>query len=335
MGSAIRRAGALLRAGAGVLLAVALAAPAEAQSPAPQIESDDTEVVVLSGPAHVRSDEVARTVLSFEGPTRVDGRVLEDVVALGGDVSIDGRVDGDVVAVSGRVMLAPGARVGGDIVSSRAPVLGEGAEVGGEVTPLVVPFEVERPLVDWFLASWVSVTASLLVLGLLFFWLIGPRGADAIYESGRRHPLRSTATGLIVAFGIPVVSTIGLLSIIGAPLALMLLFGIALLASVGYLAAAWLLGRWTPELLRVEVTRLPRTAWFLVGFGLLRLVALIPFVRSVSWVVASIVGLGAIVFATWRRRRRALEIEEGPPRPTAPEPVPHSPQPRVPLSSTQ
>jgi hypothetical protein len=302
---------------AGLMLAgLAVAAPgAAAQVPGPRASdevAEVAEVVVLSGPAHVREGELAQNVLAFEGPIRVDGRVLGDAVALSGDVRVAGRVDGDVVAVSGRVILGPRARVGGDVASARAPIVAEGARIGGEVGPMAVPFQVERPLVEWFLASWLSVTVSLLVLGLILFWLIGPRGTGALYAASRRHPGRSILTGLIAAVGIPIVALFGILSIVGAPLALMLLFGLGLLASLGYLASAWLLGRWTPELLRVSVTRWPPVAWFLVGFGLLRILALIPFVRPISWVVASILGLGAILFAAWRRRRPPT-AEERPP----------------------
>jgi hypothetical protein len=42
---------------------------------------------------------------------------------------------------------------------------------------------------------------------------------------------------------------------------------------------------------------------FLAGLAILRLLAIIPVVGGLVWFAATVVGLGALLIATWRARR--------------------------------
>jgi hypothetical protein len=69
--------------------------------------------------------------------------------------------------------------------------------------------------------------------------------------------------------------------------------------ALGYGASAWVLGR---SLLR------PPSAWvvaFLVGWAILRMVALVPILGGLIWFAAVVFGLGALVVAIWRGRSAA------------------------------
>ncbi|HEX6422346.1 MAG TPA: hypothetical protein VFZ79_02645, partial [Acidimicrobiales bacterium] len=93
-----------------------------------------------------------------------------------------------------------------------------------------------------------------------------------------------------------------------------LLLALGLIYAIGYVTGAWILGR------RVAGGASPILA-FLAGWGILRLLALVPVLGSLAWIAASVVGLGALAVAG-RRARRVVE----PARPGEPvEPVEPAP----------
>ena len=76
-----------------------------------------------------------------------------------------------------------------------------------------------------------------------------------------------------------------------------LLLALVPIYALGYVAGAWLLGR------RILKPAASRFAAFLVGWAILRVVALIPIAGGLAWLVATVFGLGALIVAAWRARR--------------------------------
>jgi membrane peptidoglycan carboxypeptidase len=93
---------------------------------------------------HVPHGRAVRDVTA-EGPVRVDGVARGSVTALDGDVVVTatGAVVRDVNAPGGRVILEPGAQVGGDVTSRQRPRIVAGAVVGGDTRA-----EVSKPAAD-------------------------------------------------------------------------------------------------------------------------------------------------------------------------------------------
>src|SRR5829696_4997350 len=94
----------------------------------------DGDAPVPAGPVHVPDNRVVGDVTAF-GDLRVDGVARGPVTALDDNVIVttNGAVLGDVNAPGGRVVLEPGAQVGGEVASSRRPRIPTGAVVGGRV----------------------------------------------------------------------------------------------------------------------------------------------------------------------------------------------------------
>jgi hypothetical protein len=271
----------------------ALATPAWAQ------DAQGAEAfVVLSGRADVPQGQQVGDLVVFHGSSTVDGTVDGSLTAFDAPVTIAGRVNGDVVVFNGRVGLRSGANVTGDVVSQAAPVVASGATIGGERRR--VQTNVRWEGFGWAgrLAWWLAVSVSTLVVGLVLLWLIG-RGTAWILEAGRTRVGPAIGWGLLVFFGLPILAVIALLTVVGIPLGLGLLAALGLIYALGYSAAAWILGR--------SILRAP-PAWivaFLVGWGILRVVALIPILGGLVWFAAVVFGLGALVVAVWRARAAA------------------------------
>jgi cytoskeletal protein CcmA (bactofilin family) len=297
--SALAR-GALLVTALMVIL-LALAAPASAQAGT----ETDTQVV-LTGRAEVRAGERADAVVIIDGPAVIDGDVDGAVVALNGDIRVSGTVEEDVVALNGRATIVGGARVGGDVVSSRAPQVDPGATVEGETK--TVRFSLRALGILFWVAWWVAVTVSLLILGMLLLAL-APAAMAASYAVARAERGRAIGWGLLVAVALPVVSILVMLTVVGIPLGVIGLLSLALLYAMGYVVAALALGRMIVK----EPTS--RFVAFLAGLVILRVVGLIPVIGGLVTFVASAYGVGALAIAARRAARRSTPVGAGTPTP--------------------
>jgi hypothetical protein len=265
------------------------AAPASAQG-----DADADTHVVLTGRAEVRAGERVETVVILDGPAVIDGHAEGAVVALNGDIRVSGTVEEAVVALNGRATIANGARVGGDVVSSKAPVVEPAATVEGETR--TVRFSLRALGFLFWLLWWVAVTISLFVLGILLLAL-APAAMAASQLVARNEPGRVVGWGLLIAVGLPVVSVLVMLTVVGIPLGLVALLALALVYATGYVVAALALGR-----TMVKEPR-GRSLAFLAGLVVLRLVGLIPFVGGLVTFVASAFGVGALAIAGRRAAR--------------------------------
>jgi hypothetical protein len=253
------------------------------------------------------------TVVIFDGPVRIRGHVDGDVVAFHGPVNvIGGRVDGDITEASNRIVVGPGSVVTGDLnYGDEKPIIAPDARVGGDVNEFKVW---DAGAFSGFLFTflvWLAVSVSSLVLGLVLI-AIAPRGFDATHAAWQESAGASVGWGLILFFGIPIVAVVALITLVGIPLGVALLLALVPIYAIGHVAGAFLLGR---LLISPPGQRLLA---FFVGWLILALLELIPIVGGIFWVVATVLGLGALVVAGWRANRtRAAR-----PRTPAPPPAP-------------
>jgi hypothetical protein len=257
-----------------------------------------TDHVVITGGAVVPPGQTAGDVVVLDGTVRIAGRATGDVVSVAGPVRVTGRVDGDLIAVSDRAFLGPTARVGGDLrYGDERPVLARGSRVGGEISNE-----------DWsdaangwgwlsVLGWWLAVSVSTLIIGALLVWL-APAALYAAERAVRERLAATVAWGVAIAIGVPVLAVLALVTLVGIPFGIALLLAAVPVLLVAYVTCAWIVGR---RVLRNRSTS-PWAALF-AGWGILRLLALIPVVGALVGLAATVVGLGALAVALWRAGR--------------------------------
>lgn len=276
-----------------VALLVGASSPAWAQD-----DPRENDFVVLTGGAVVGVDKTVGSLVVFDGDVRVDGIVDESAVAFNGDVIISGTVNDDVVAFNGDVSLLPGAVVRGDVVSLRKAEVAEAATIGGSEKRLQEQFDF-----DWrfgFAARfvwWLAISISTLVFGFILGGL-APRAVERIAVVGSERTLASLGFGVTLFLGIPIVAVIALATVVGIPFGIGTLLAIAPLYFLGYVATGWVVGR------RLSKTG-SRPAAYLIGWAVLRGLALIPVVGGLVWFFATAVGLGVLLLATIESSRPA------------------------------
>ncbi len=257
-------------------------------------DHDRDDFVVLKGDANVAEGDTAGTVVVFDGTATIAGTV-EEVVAFNAPVTVTGSVEQDVFSFNRTVTLEDGASVGGDVISRHEPVIDSGATVGGDV--IRDPgrfFEEPFPFLGK-LAAWLAVSISVLALGLLLLGLV-PRGLDAVEGAWQSAPWPSVGWGVLLLIGLPALAILAFITLVGIPFGLGLALGLFLIYATGYTIGTWVLGRRFMQ-------RQSRAVAFLVGLGILRLVALIPILAGLVAVAVTVIGLGTVTVAVWRARR--------------------------------
>lgn len=260
---------------------------------------DGDDLIVITGGAVVPAGQTAGDVIVVDGPVRIAGRATGDVVAVSGPIRITGRVDGDVVAVSDRAFLAPTARVGGDLLyGDESPALAQGARVDGKVEKEEWNDVFSSPAwsVAGPLAWWLAVSISTLLVGVLLL-LLAPRMLGAAARAARGRPGAVIGWGILIAIALPLVAILALVTLVGIPFGIALLLALVPVMLVAYATSTWILGR--------RLVKEPRSPWLalLAGWGVLRLLALIPVLGFLVGLAATVIGLGALVVALWRVRR--------------------------------
>jgi hypothetical protein len=282
---------------------------------------------VVSGPvAAIDGSVVVRgTVTDYvvvgDGDLTVSGRVTRSVVVVHGNAVISGRVRGDVVAITGRVVVTRTGSVGGDVVSRREPSIARGT-VDGEVRGVDLRAILTGVIIGFLAYLWLAVTIMVAILGLVFVGLL-PRAADTAAAAAKRVGA-SFGWGLTIGVVGPLVAIFVVATVLGLPLGLAMLSGLNVLAPVGYVTACLVFGRWFVS----GTSNRARIGAFFAGFGILRLIALLPGLGLLVWFVVCVYGIGAVSMAAWyggHELRPGAEPDE-PPSTTPDTPEAETPQ---------
>jgi cytoskeletal protein CcmA (bactofilin family) len=254
------------------------------------------------------------------GDATISGAVGGDVVVATGSVTIDGHVAGDVRAMSGKVVVLPGAVIGGAIrtrgfgaleVSPDAQVLG-----GETPEPMSPPKRESRPpymaISGVLLFTFLHLaTVGLLTLGIgLLFLALFPGFAEAAATTLRVHTGATLLAGFLVAIAIPVAAVVLMVTILGLPFALLALAVYLLLLALGYGVGALTFAAAIWRRLRVgtNALALPSGFWaralcLFLGLLVVGFLRQLPLVGAMIVLATVLLGLGALSMETWRRWR--------------------------------
>jgi hypothetical protein len=293
--------------GSAALAAVVVLVPAALAQDDGEADADDQ--IVITGSLVVPQGESIQHGVIFNGGATIEGTVERSLVVFNGRTEIVGTVADDLIVFNGEVILRSGSRVGGDVVSLESPVREDGATVGGSIEDLEGRWNYWDATFIGRLAWWLAFTVSTLVLGLGLL-LLASTGLEAISIRALRDRLGGTfGFGVLVFLALPLVAVLLLVTVVGIPLGLFLLLGLALVYTVAYVVGAIAIGR--------LVVKPPTSRYlaFLAGWGALRVLALIPFVGGLAWLVAAVIGLGTLWVGARARRSGEVRPAVVPPMP--------------------
>ena len=282
-------------------------APAWAQTDGPS-RADDPQIV-LTGRFAVTAEETVDAAVILNGPALVEGTVRESLIVLNGDAEVTGTVEQDVVVFNGDVVIRSGAVIGGDLVTQGTPEIEEGATIRGQQKSVATEIDIEAIGFGGRVLWWIAYSVSALILGLLLL-LFAPQLFPRVRDAVRDRLGSSIGWGAGLFFLLPIGSVLLLVTVVGFPLGIFTLLALSLIYTLGYVVATLAVGT------LVMRTSTNRFVVFLVGWGILRLLALIPVVGGLLWLLASVWGLGLLAVAI--RHRETAAVVPGSPLPPAP-----------------
>jgi hypothetical protein len=239
-------------------------------------------VLVTSGTAHIAGD--ANTVVIIDGAADLTGATVETIVVVRGDVVVDGSstVLGDVMTLDATTAIDPAAVIGGQIRDLAPDIAGIGFVLGPALVLLYVGFALA------------SIAAAVLLAGLAARQV---RRAEMLI---RREPVLTAGVG-VLGLVLPIVLLVVLTAtIIGAPLAFGIAFGLwPVAALLGYLVAGIAIGDWILGRLSPAVTRERPYLAAVVGLVTLEVIGIVPLVSA----IATLFGYGAVLLLAWRTLR--------------------------------
>ncbi|MCB1017729.1 MAG: hypothetical protein KDB10_21765, partial [Acidimicrobiales bacterium] len=288
-----------------LLVGAGLAGPAAAQGtddgdapPCTDVVEVEVQLIVRGGPLVVESCTTTDAVVVGDADVLVDRDATVDgpVVVVNGTAVIRGLVTGDVVVLRGRAVIERTAHVEGDVVSSQQPRVSDRAEVDGSTERVQFTAILNGIGIAARIAWWVAISVSTLVAGLIFAGAFGGVARRTV-QVARDAVAPAIGTGGIAALGVPLVSGLLLFTIVATPLGLVGLASMAPLYLLGFVAGATVLG----HLILRERTGL---VWaFLLGWLILRVLGILPFLGGLLTFAATVYGLGALLVAAWQLTR--------------------------------
>ncbi len=241
---------------------------------------------------------IADRLIVASGVLRLDGTVDGDVLARVGEVVISGTVQGSADIETDRLELAPGARILGDLDYTARTPLGPEAidQVAGTVRyNEVVDEDEEGGITTWGVLFWTWTTSAALLAGILIVALFR-RVVPSLVSAVEGQAVIGTLLGFAAFLVVPAGAVVAMVTLVGLPVgvAAFLLYAVAL-----YIAklpiAAWAGGRVLALAGRPNASPY---ATMTLGILVLYLLFAIPYIGGLLWLIATWLGLGAMVLAS-------------------------------------
>lgn len=235
------------------------------------------------------------------GSVDVYGQVGRELRVAAESVTLGGEVRGNVELVAEHVRLLPSTHILGSLTyySPRAATLESGARIEGET--------VHKPVEEFMAhgprsrgAGALVVLLALLLTGLVLFALLpGPAGRAAAHVG--LSPWASLGLGAATLLITPLAAALLLVTVVGWPLAVLLMAIYLLMLTAGFYVGALFLG--DAGLRRLRPDRHDDRNWRLLALaavlGILALIGAIPVVGGLALLAVLLTGLGALLQYGW------------------------------------
>lgn len=322
-----------------VLLVVA-PAPVLAQDNNPPSGSTITgdQVVIGNTFRLAAGDTLDGSMLIIGGTaTTTSGSVVNgDLILIGGTLGIDGSVNGDIVSIGGAVNLGDSAIINGDLSMLGANLQrSAGAVINGRIeeeSPNFIGEEAVNQWTRWLpFGNWrnplrglLTTVFEALAMGILavLVGLLLPHNVKNIAANVVKEPLISGGIGLLTIIVAPIILLLLAVTIILIPVSFLAFIALGLALLLGFIAVGYEIGQ--------RLATLFKTTWhpsISAGIGTLLLglvtgiAGLIPCVGWVLGFIAAIIGLGAVITSRVGSERYANKLLQAilPVTPAAPQ----------------
>jgi hypothetical protein len=244
--------------------------------------------ITLSGPVGGELVAAGGNINILQGATVARGAYFG-----GGTINMNGSVGRDLTIAGDEIVLGPGARVAGnfDYYSSREAKIDVAAGVSGATNfhKQADKKQQQKAAAGWLAFVglwWVVGVIGMIILSFILFYVWRKESGEMI-NNAFLSPGKELLRGFVILFLTPIAAVLLMISIIGFPLAFILLFAyiaLAILAS----AVAGLIG--AALLLKLFKKNTANLNWWIIAIGVFVL-AIIKFIPFIGWIIAFLVYL--------------------------------------------
>lgn len=251
----------------------------------------------------------------------VDGRIEKNLTVRAGKISIAGEVLQDVDLEARTIEILPGASIGGDLVykSPNAAAIGEGARIAGEIKqsasdswwtrdrPSWDTGDIVRAILGFLVVSVLAVSLAALLLAAVF-----PDTRFTVAEIIRSQFLQCLGVGLLALVLIPILVVLAAVTVIGLPIAGILLLLYILLIIAGYFSIVLLIAEQFHRWIRKEhiLTTFWNVLTVLLAVIVITCISLIPLLGGLLMFLAYLAGIGAVCLQV--QKFRQTQVTPGP-----------------------
>jgi cytoskeletal protein CcmA (bactofilin family) len=270
-------------------------------------DSMNGDLLVFGGSATIEEGATVNgSVVLFGGNLTVNGTVTGDVAITGGSASLGAaaHISGNLTTVAASLYRAKGSLVDGQIYNT-ATSWSTNGENGNNTQP-VIPVIPAIPPIKFQFQPLVSVlnafgqSLGIAILAMLLMLFLAPH-ADRVAHAIIAQPLTAGGLGLLTAVVAPIAIVLSVVTLIGIPLALIIVIVLAAAGVFGWIAIGYEVGQrftkaihqnWHPALSAgLGTFALTLVAKVLTGIPVLNCVGwLVPFLLSMA-------ALGAVIMS--------------------------------------
>ena len=272
-------------------------------------------VTVAGGNVEItQSAKLGGGVVTFAGNTLLSSVVPGDVHIFGGSLTLASDVRGSINAFVENLRVKSSAKVGGDInyTSENEASIDPGASISGKLVRSPLPVSLRSQNLSssrqFFRGFGLQVKLFSFVIafymGLLLLRFL-PNFTLNVSKIGGERPLKSVLYGFTSLIITPFIIFVFLITIVGIPLGLILIFSYILSLYLAKIYVSYWLGR---TLFGKEVAN---RRYLPYGLGLITLYAIsfIPFFGGLISFIALILGFGAAIFGSLELYQKALKVK--------------------------
>lgn len=236
----------------------------------------------------------------FGSTLDVKGQVQGTILAFGSNINITGTVYGDINLYGGMVILQRGSNIQGNVnLFGGSERSASGSRLQGAVFDRSQHLSLWLPGISaqfafpfWSIVIWV-------ILGIVFISLF-PEHVMFVRTTAAQKTRRSLILGCLSLLLAPVVLIVLIALIIPIPLAILVAIGLIAAWTLGTIAIGWLVGE---AIMRAILPRHnTRLAQVTVGLTVLVLVGSLPYIGWIVSLGAGLLGLGAVLLSRFGTR---------------------------------
>ncbi len=263
------------------------------------------DVVAAGGDIDIKPElSIGGSLVITGGDVKIGAPVGGELRAAAGRLRLNGSVKGDAYLVGDQVSIGPNVRIDGDL-RYRSPnfVMDPSAVVSGDIVELEPAPSPDMERWGVKAATALTVFALAFLVGMAVLIIVIAMALPSLMNSTaamiREKPLSTLGIGFLIVFAAPMIIALLFASVFGAPLALLIAVIFLAAAPLAIAAFAYYVGMLGRKMIFTNAGDTPgitaRAGWSLLATVALVFVGLIPVAGGFVWIVAYVLGIGAVM----------------------------------------